>query len=511
MTRPLSGSELTVGPSEDGRLHGPRASRARLSGRTAWGALALVLLAAVATVRSHAGDVARGIPARAQGADPVDPAELSVSVERLGACCRRGVALVNAGDGSGRLFAAEKTGRVWVYADGERLPAPFLDITDRVNARSNEQGLLGLAFHPDFPDVPYFYVNYTTSKNLSDLRLGSGDTVVARFTAVGDGMASADPESEVFVIGYDQPYGNHNGGDLRFGPDGYLYIGSGDGGSGGDPENRAQDGGSLLGKMLRIDVNVDAGAPAPYAIPADNPFVGRAGFREEIWALGLRNPWRYAFDAATGDLYIADVGQNAWEEVDFQPADSPGGENYGWRVMEGNHCFNPSSGCDREGKVTPVAEYPRSEGQSITGGEVYRGAAFPRFVGTYFYADYVTGNVWGLNRDPEGEWRSAKVGSFDFRPTTFGVDEAGELFVLSDNDTYLYRVVDPDAEPAEPTATMVATEPALTPETPGPGPSDTPTAEPTIAVTDVPTDEPPETPAGPVGGSAHLPWAENPR
>ncbi|MBF8285408.1 MAG: hypothetical protein HW378_4323 [Anaerolineales bacterium] len=256
------------------------------------------------------------------------------------------VDLKHAGDGSGRLFVIEQPGRIRIVENGELLPDPFLDIEPLVNSRGNEQGLLGLAFYPDYAANGLFFVNYTDV---------NGDTVVARYAVSADDPSRADPASAKIILQVDQPFPNHNGGDLVFGPDGYLYIGLGDGGSGGDPQGNGQNLNALLGKMLRIDVNHGD----PYAIPPDNPFAGRAGARPEIWAYGLRNPWRYSFDRATGDLYIADVGQNAYEEVDFQPADSRGGENYGWNKYEGFHAYD---GGATDGLTMPVAEYAHAVG-----------------------------------------------------------------------------------------------------------------------------------------------------
>jgi glucose/arabinose dehydrogenase len=239
------------------------------------------------------------------------------------------------------------------------------------------------------------------------------------------------------ILRVDQPYANHNGGHLAFGPDGYLYIGLGDGGSGGDPRGNGQNPAALLGKMLRIDVN----AALPYGIPGDNPFREREGYRPEIWALGLRNPWRYSFDRATGDLYIADVGQNAYEEVNFQPANSRGGENYGWNHMEGAHCFRASPQCDPAAFTLPVAEYGRGGGCSITGGYVYRGTSQPALRGVYFFADYCTGKFWALQREAGGAWVTTELIDTDVSVASFGEDEAGEVYVVGLGDGRVYRLV----------------------------------------------------------------------
>src|SRR5690349_11300457 len=240
------------------------------------------------------------------------------------------VSITHAGDN--RLFITEQAGRIMIYDGTRLLPEPFLDIRNLVSS-GNERGLLSLAFHPRYAQNGFFYVNYTNV---------SGNTVVARYSVSPADPNRANPSSAVLILGVNQPFANHNGGQMQFGPDGYLYIGLGDGGGGGDPGNRAQNLNDLLGKILRIDV--DSGSP--YAIPASNPFVGSTNVRGEIWSYGLRNPWRFSFDRETGDLWIADVGQGTWEEIDFQPATSIGGENYGWRRMEGSHCFNPSTNCN---------------------------------------------------------------------------------------------------------------------------------------------------------------------
>ena len=329
--------------------------------------------------------------------------------------------LVNAGDGTGRLFVVEQAGRVRVLQNGTLTNEPFLDISDKTEG-GGEQGLLGLAFHPDYVDNGLFYVNYT---DLQD------NTVVAEYQVSAD-PARADADSETVLLTIPQPYRNHNGGDLAFGPDGYLYIATGDGGSGGDPLDSGQSLDTHLGKLLRIDVNGgDAAGGTPYAVPADNPFVNTAGALPEIWAYGLRNPWRFSFDRDTGDLYIGDVGQNAFEEIDFQNADSAGGENYGWNVMEGFHCYNADS-CDESGLVLPIAEYPHSEGKSVTGGYVYRGAAIPELVGQYVYGDFGSGRVWRAQQQ-NGEWTSELLLESGLNIAGFGTDEAGELYVVAIN------------------------------------------------------------------------------
>ena len=312
-------------------------------------------------------------------------------------------------DGSGRLFVIEKVGRIRIIENDQLIETPFLDISGQVGSNGNEQGLLGLAFHPQYAQNGRFFVNYTDN---------NGDTVLARFQVSGDPNI-ADPNSEVKILGVDQPFANHNGGVLAFGPDGYLYAGLGDGGSQGDPFGNAQNTTALLGKILRLDVD----SAEPYAVPADNPF------GNEVWAYGLRNPWRFSFDKLTHDLYIGDVGQNTWEEIDFLPAGSPGGTNFGWNFREGAHDYK---GGGPAGMVEPVAEYSHTEGGcSVTSGYVYRGS-MPEWNGIYLYADYCTGLIWGLIRSENG-WQKQQLFDLDVTITSFGQDAAGELYLLSDN------------------------------------------------------------------------------
>ncbi len=318
----------------------------------------------------------------------------------------------NAGDGSGRLFVLEQNGVVRIVQDGAIPPDPFLDITSQVGSGSNEQGLLGLAFHPDYEQNGFFYINYT------DL---NGDTVISRFQVSADANV-ADPTSEKVLLQVDQPFPNHNGGNLEFGPDGFLYAGLGDGGSQGDPNGNGQSLDTYLAKLLRVDVN----AGDPYGIPSDNPFASGGGL-PEIWAYGFRNPWRFSFDRATGDLFIADVGQNQWEEVNFVPAGSPGGGNFGWNYMEGTH---PYEGTAPEGLIVPVTEYEHGNRCSITGGYVYRGQAMPAWQGVYFYGDYCSGEILGLVHNADGSWESRLLYDSGFLITSFGLDDAGEIYVL---------------------------------------------------------------------------------
>jgi glucose/arabinose dehydrogenase len=329
------------------------------------------------------------------------------------------VGLTNAGDGSGRLFVLEQPGRIRIIKEGRLLPAPFLNITDRVGMNGNEQGLLGLAFHPDYKNNGFFYVNYTD---------GRARTIIARFKVSADPDV-ADLSSEKVLFYVNQPFPNHKGGELRFGPDGYLYIGLGDGGSEGDPLLTGQNVNTLLGKILRVDV--DSGDP--YAIPKDNPFANGGG-SPEIWAYGLRNPWRFSFDKATGDLYIADVGQDNYEEIDYVAAGSPGGENFGWSYREG---FHPYKGTPPGGLklVDPVWEYDHSQGCAIIGGAVYRGLNLPAWEGVYFYGDYCSSKVWGLKRGPDGAWQSQLLFETGASITSFGLDETGEIYLVDRKGT----------------------------------------------------------------------------
>ncbi|HEX7151211.1 MAG TPA: PQQ-dependent sugar dehydrogenase [Thermoanaerobaculia bacterium] len=337
------------------------------------------------------------------------------------------VAITHAGDT--RLFITLQEGRVVIHDGTQLLPTPFLDVRSLVST-GGERGLLSIAFHPRYRDNGYFYVNYTDV---------NGHTVVARYSRSASDPNRADPGSAFVILRVNQPFANHNGGQMHFGPDGYLYIGMGDGGSGGDPGNRAQNLGDLLGKMLRLDV--DSGSP--YAIPPSNPFVNRGGARGEIWSYGLRNPWRFSFDRETGDLWIADVGQQQIEEINFQPATSTGGENYGWRRMEGTRCFNPTSNCNDGTLVLPVLEYTHANGCSVTGGYRYRGTRYPRLRGMFLYGDYCSGIIWGATQDSTGRWTSRDLFDTNFSISTFGEDVAGELYVARHGSSGgIYQVID---------------------------------------------------------------------
>jgi glucose/arabinose dehydrogenase len=346
------------------------------------------------------------------------------------------VDLQNAGDGTDRIFVVEQAGAIYLFENnaGVTEKKKFLDITDSVSS-GGEMGLLGLAFHPNYENNGYFYVNYTKS---SPVRR----TLIVRFKVSSQNPDSADRSSSKILMEIVQPYSNHNGGQVAFGPDGYLYIALGDGGSGGDPQNNAQNKSSLLGKLLRIDVDQTQGS-LNYAIPSDNPFKNNTqGFKEEIYAYGLRNPWRFSFDIQTGLLWCADVGQNAWEEIDIVN----NGGNYGWRCYEGNHTYDMSK-CTDTNYIPPIWEYPHSEGISITGGYVYRGPNLPELFGKYIYADFGSKNIWALTYDGINPATNQLLLTASRAITSFGVDINNELYVVT-YDGIIYRFT--------PTASIVA-------------------------------------------------------
>lgn len=353
----------------------------------------------------------------------------SLDIEPLVKDLRRPILVTHAGDGSGRLFVVEQAGRILILENGRLRAEPFLDITDKITTGGNEQGLLGLAFHPDYRSNGLFFAHYS--------RASDGDTIIARYQ-VSNNPNVAERNSETIILTVGQPERNHNGGSIEFGPDGYLYIGMGDGGGAGDRHGRFGNGqalNTLLGKILRIDVNVDT-----YRVPNDNPLVNLADALPEIWSYGLRNPWRFSFDRATGDLYIADVGQNSKEEINFQPASSGGGENYGWRIMEGDECYDESLNCDSPDLEMPIAVYSHDLGCSVTGGYVYRGQQFAWLQGQYIFADYCTGIVWATARDANGNWNTRRVTTFDDTISSFGEDEAGELYVVGHRTGTIYKL-----------------------------------------------------------------------
>lgn len=334
--------------------------------------------------------------------------------------------ITNAGDE--RLFGIEQLGRIWVIENGEELDEPFLDISEFLPAEVfsgaySEQGLLGLAFHPDYQENGLFFINYTET---------DGTTVIARYRVSADNPNVADPATATVLMRVEQPFNNHNGGQLAFGPDGYLYIGLGDGGDQGDPFGNAQNLGSLLGKILRIDVNAEL-----YTIPPDNPFVGVEGAMPEIWAYGLRNPWRFSFDMYTGNLFIADVGEWLWEEVNFQPASSTGGENYGWEYYEAE-ALRDETPPDVHIHM-PVITYAHSEGCSISGGYVYNGLSMPELYGVYVYGDYCSGKIWTAYPNSAGIWESELFMVTGYQISSFGMDMNDELYLV-DYKGGIYRL-----------------------------------------------------------------------
>ena len=328
-------------------------------------------------------------------------------------------------DGTGRFFILEQTGKVRIIQGGVLLSSSFLDITNLLEF-GGEKGLLGLAFHPLYTQNGRFFVNYTRRVN------GQLQTVIAEYHVSANDPNKADPTGTIILV-IDQPFDNHNGGQLAFGSDTYLYIALGDGGSGGDPFGNGQNLGTLLGKLLRIDI--DSGTP--YVIPPDNPFVNDPPALGEIWAYGLRNPWRFSFDRVTHRLFAGDVGQDNYEEVDIINK----GGNYGWNIMEGRHCYPPpTQNCDKSGLTAPIAEYSHSEGEAIIGGYVYRGAAIPALKGIYVFGDYISGKIWGLRLVSPGTWRRVLLLSSGKFISGFGQDAAGELYVLDYNNGIVYSI-----------------------------------------------------------------------
>ncbi|MBT8462832.1 MAG: PQQ-dependent sugar dehydrogenase [Gemmatimonadetes bacterium] len=372
---------------------------------------AILGIASLAVLSASCGD--EGMTATLPTADDIVLTEIADGLQRP-------VQLTGL-SGDSRLFIVEQRGRIRVFADGQLRPGPYLDIAGQLSG-GNEQGLLGLAFHPDFASNGYAYINYTN---------GAGDTEVVRFTESADGL-TLDPASRKDILFVEQPFGNHNAGQLLFGPDGMLYVPLGDGGSGGDPQGNGQNLDTLLGSILRIDV--DGGDP--YTIPPDNPFVAGGG-RPEIWAYGVRNPWRNDIDVEGGFIYVADVGQNEWEEVSVASL-SEAGVNYGWNTVEGPECYQDSN-CDRTGLRDPVVSYSHGDGCSITGGHVYRGSAIAGLAGTYFYSDFCSGWLRSFRFDPtqgaavdQREWAIPDIGSV----YSFGRDAAGELYILAGSRAY---------------------------------------------------------------------------
>lgn len=389
----------------------------------------LRLLALVAIVAGCAGPgPTPSPPPLGPAGGSFNPAGVGLSLEPFVSGFRSPLAVTHAGDGSGRLFVAEQEGSLRILQDGRLVDRPFLEISDRIKA-GGERGLLGVAFHPKYPEDPRVFVNYTDE---------NGDTRISSFTVDPADPDLADPSSEVRLLFIEQPYPNHNGGALAFGPDGFLYIATGDGGSGGDPHGNGQSLETLLGKILRIDVDRTDGDRG-YSIPADNPFVGKSSAQPEIFAYGLRNPWRMSFDRATGDLWIGDVGQNAWEEVDVVRA-GESGQNFGWNRMEGAHCYKPRNGCEDPSLVLPVAEYNRKRGSTMIGGVVYRGSEQPALVGTYVFADFGSGKFWLIDARSDGPTEPVLALEDGPHVASFGEDEAGEIYATGLTTGEIFKV-----------------------------------------------------------------------
>ncbi|MFQ5508544.1 MAG: PQQ-dependent sugar dehydrogenase [Leptospirillia bacterium] len=365
-----------------------------------------------------------------------DGAPVALKLKQVADGLSRPLFLTHAGDGSGRIFVVEQTGRVRILRPRSDLHPVFLDLRPVVKW-GGERGLLGLAFHPDFSLNGELFVYYTAKR---------GDIVIARLNIDPEDPQRVDPGTLTELLSIPNPAANHNGGMLAFGPDGYLYAGTGDGGGAGDPWQHAQNTYSHLGKILRIDVNADSSRP--YVIPPTNPFNGRSVYRPEIWAYGLRNPWRFSFDRENGDLFIADVGQDSWEEVNHQPAGAAGGANYGWSHVEGRHCFPPK--LDKKGRprgcnkgVPPVIEYSHNLGCSVTGGYVYRGERIAKLSGVYLFGDFCSGTVWGLTPKPgkAGQFNMRRYLETDLAIGSFGEDEAGEVYLLDTPAGTVWKVI----------------------------------------------------------------------
>jgi len=359
------------------------------------------------------------------------------------------VFVTSAGDGSNRLFVVERAGRIRVAVNGQLQSTPFLDIRSIVTSSGLEQGLLGLAFHPSYASNGRFFVYYTSTTTSPTGSTSVGDNTLARYQVSSGNPNVADLASAKTLFAIPDKYLNHNGGMLAFGPDHYLYVGLGDGGSGGDPDGNGQNRNVLLAKLLRLDVDTGSGVAPYYSVPPTNPFVGQANVKQEIWAYGLRNPWRFSFDRGTNDLYIADVGQNLYEEIDRQAAGSSGGQDYGWNIMEGFHCYPPTvTSCSQAGLMLPIAEYGHTSGNcSITGGYVYRGPSAPALAGVYLYGDYCSGRIWALQNGVQTELLDTTLGI-----SSFGEDEAGDVYVVdlgstSANTGAVYRLVDASSSP----------------------------------------------------------------
>jgi len=392
---------------------------------------------AVGDTNPYAGLVLGGPSPCQLGPEPDELNEVSLEPAFPKLVFGQPVHVTHAGDATNRVFVVARAGLVHVFPNSDDVLSSktFLDITDRVASESLEMGLLSIAFHPKYNENGWFYVDYTAANPLR--------TRISRFSVSPTDPDQGDPKSEVLILEIPQPFSNHNGGQIAFGPDGKLYVGMGDGGSGGDPFGNGQNLASLLGKILRIDIDAQDAGKA-YAVPPDNPFVGKSGAAPEIWALGLRNPWRFTFDPVTGELWTGDVGQNAWEEVDRIEK----GKNYGWNTLEGSHCYAPPANCETTGMTMPLAEYSHNEGVSITGGPVYRGKALPGLYGAYIYGDFGSGALWALRFDKDGKPQSTPIAASKKAISTFGLDEAGEVLLADFTAGTLWRFAPPAVAPA---------------------------------------------------------------
>jgi glucose/arabinose dehydrogenase len=423
-------SQFCIGPATSD--HGTRFPRARVltyprgvsvaAKRKKLALVAAVLALIVVTQSCGGGSDDSGNP-------PPPPGPVTATLTSIASGFVDPLGFVQPNDGTGRFFILEQRGTIRIIQNGSLVAAPFLDIQALVED-GGELGLLGLAFHPQFAQNRRFYLNYTTTQLTGGLQ-----SVIAEYQALAADPNRADANSERILITVNQPFTNHNGGQLAFGPDGFLYIALGDGGDRGDPLNNGQRLNTLLGKILRIDVNGNNSANGQYGIPANNPFVADTSAQPEIWAFGLRNPWRFSFDTVSGRLFCGDVGQNAFEEIDIIV---PGG-NYGWRIMEGAHCFN-SSGCNQTGLILPIAEYGRNDGEAVIGGFVYRGTAIPALQGAYVFGDFSFGTIWMLRETSSGTWTRTQLLDTTRNISAFGQDQAGEVYVLDYANGIVFRL-----------------------------------------------------------------------
>jgi glucose/arabinose dehydrogenase len=393
----------------------------------------LILLALAATGVIGTGGVTSAAPVAGTSAGADVTAGAGVGLTPVVSGLASPTQVVAPGDGSGRLFVVQQGGRIRVIKGGVLLGTPFINLSDKV-VSDGERGLLGLAFHPDYESNGRFYVYFT--------RKSDGAVAINEYRVSGADADVADPSTRRRIMTIKEPYTNHNGGRIGFGPDGYFYAGTGDGGSAGDPGNRARNKDSLLGKMLRIDVD-RVTSKHTYGIPSSNPYVGRPG-RNEVWSIGLRNPWGWSFDRVSGDLWIGDVGQSRIEEINRASntgkSTSRGrGVDFGWRVMEGRKCYHPSSGCNKSGKREPITQYKHSKGCSVTGGYAYRGSAVPALAGRYVFGDWCTGTIWTISRTAAKPANKSILLDTSLHITSFGEDESGELYVLDGGGT-LYRM-----------------------------------------------------------------------